>query len=74
NGSLDFTDIYLTYYFELKLKLIPYHSIGGDGFILGFIPDRLTADNKEIHAVIGISNSNITYDKKYSGIINPQIC
>lgn len=69
----DAVDIYSSYCLELRLRLIPFDSIGGDGIILGFIPDSIMIDNREINAVIGISSNLVATGKSFSAILNPQL-
>lgn len=71
--NTDVVKIYFSYCMEMKLKLIPYHTIADNGFILGFIPTSVLIDNKEINAIIGISSTVMASDKSYNAIVNPQI-
>lgn len=70
--NTDIVKIYFSYCMDIKLKLIPYHTISGNGFIIGFVPTSVLIDNKEIHAIIGISSNHIACDKNYNAIVNPQ--
>ena len=71
--SEDVVNIFFSYCMDIKLKLIPYHTVSGNGFMLGFIPSSVLIDDKEKKAIIGISSVNIADDKCYSAIVNPQI-
>lgn len=68
----DIVKIYFSYCMDIKLKLIPYHTISGNGFMLGFVPTKVLIDEKETNAIIGISSAVMTSDKSYSAVVNPQ--
>lgn len=72
-SGTDVADIYISNCTDTKFKLIPYHTISTDGFILGFVPQKILLDNNEVDAIIGISPTNIAYEKNYHAIANPQI-
>ena len=40
--------------------------------MIGFAPTEVYIDGKKTNAVIGISSTMISSDKKYNAIINPQ--
>lgn len=69
----DFVQIFLTFKTDFKLKLIPFKSVGGEGFLIGFRPDFISIDGKETNAVVGISEKEISSDKTYNAILNPQL-
>lgn len=71
--NTDIVKIYFSYSMDIKLKLIPYHTISENGFMLGFVPTKVMIDEKETNAIIGISSSVMTNDKSYNAIVNPQI-
>ncbi|MBE7050646.1 MAG: hypothetical protein E7394_07795 [Ruminococcaceae bacterium] len=60
---------------EIKLRLIPYSSVGCKSSIMtGFVPDKILFDgNKEIKAVIGISDDSLSATKEYGALFNPLI-
>lgn len=72
NGT-DVVNIYFSYHTDIKLKLIPYHTVSNEGFMLGFVPTDIFIDCRKINAIIGISSVNVANDKGYSAIVNPQI-
>lgn len=72
-NSDDITSIYFSSYTNIKLKLIPYHTVSGNGFMLGFKPTEILIDGKNTNAIIAISKTNVSNEKKYSAIVNPQI-
>ena len=67
----DILKIYSTNNLKIKLKLIPFHTISDNGFILGFVPDMVLIDGKSTNAIVGISPKK--FGKKYKAIANPQI-
>lgn len=68
----DIVKIYFSYCMDIKLKLLPYHTVSDSGFMLGFVPTEIFIDGKETRAVIGISSTIMSSDKKYNAIVNPQ--
>lgn len=70
--NTDIVNIYFSYCMDVKLKLIPYHTVADNGFMLGFVPTKVLIDEKETNAIIGISSVVMTKDKKYSAIVNPE--
>ncbi len=68
----DIVSIYFSYCMDVKLKLIPFNTVSDSGFMIGFVPTEIFIDDKKTNAVIGISSSIISSDKKYNAIINPQ--
>lgn len=60
---------------NIKLRLIPYSSIGCSSSIMtGFIPDKiLFEDKKEIEAIIGISEESLCESNEYGALFNPII-
>ena len=71
SNNKDVLKIYALNYGNLKLKLIPYHTITDNGFILGFVPTKVLIDEKETKAIIGITALNVSKDKSYNAIVNP---
>lgn len=70
-ANINTTDIFASYCKKFKLKLIPYHTVSGDGFMLGFSPDKTLLDNREINCIIGITMAKTLVDNKKCAIINP---
>lgn len=70
--NTDIVKIYFSYCMDVKLKLIPYHTIADNGFILGFVPTAVLIDGRETNAVIGISSAVIACDNSYNAIVNPE--
>ena len=68
----DVISIFSSFGTELKLKLVPYTTISEKGIILGFTPSKITVDNKETKAIIGISSSAFSCDMEYDAIVNPK--
>jgi len=68
----DVVEIYFEFSKEIKLKLIPYHTVSNNGFMLGFIPTKILIDDKPVNAVIGISVNILSTDNTYNAIVNPQ--
>lgn len=62
----DYTD-------KLMIKLIPFHSIGGDGLLLGFVPEKITIDNIVVNGIIAISTNKVFTGKKGTAILHPQL-
>ncbi len=64
---------------EKNIRLVPFASIGNQhGMLIGFSPTKVNInwDNNIIEldrVIIGISNFSISKDKKFQGIINPEI-
>ena len=69
----DIKEIFSLYAEELLLKLIPFHSIGGDGLLLGYTPEKITIDNIETKGIIAISSDQVLKHKKNTAILHPQI-
>ncbi|MEE1043021.1 MAG: sigma-E processing peptidase SpoIIGA, partial [Clostridia bacterium] len=69
----DIVSIYFSYCTNIMLKLIPYHTVSGNGFMLGFKPTEVLIDGKNTDAIIGISTAKVSNDEKYCAIVNPQI-
>ena len=67
----DVLKIYSINYNDFKLKLIPYHTVTDNGFILGFTPTKVFIDDKETQAIIGISQLMLSKAKSYNAIVNP---
>ena len=70
--NTDVVKIYFSYCMNIKLKLIPYHTVSDNGFMLGFVPNKVLIDEKETNAIIGISSLVMANDKSYNAIVNPQ--
>lgn len=65
---------------ELKLKVIPYKTIGrSNGMLIGFKPDEIYIDdenfNKRIvnNVIVGICNDKLSIDDKYRCLLHPEI-
>ena len=56
-----------------KIRLIPYSSIGKkSGFILGFKPDSVAIEGKQISdIVIGLCENELSTDNSYAALLNP---
>ncbi len=67
----DIMKIYISYFENLKLKIIPYRTITEKGFILGFVPTKVLIDGEQKKAIIGISSTVMSNDKSYNAIVNP---
>ena len=63
----------------LKIRLIPYSSIGKqNGILIGIKPDNVTINSKKYvkeikEVIIGIYNNKISKDGLYSALLNPEI-
>lgn len=69
----DISSVFAAYADKLKLKLIPFHTINGDGILIGFVPDAAFVDEKEINCIIGISKNLIFSENNKTAILHPQI-
>lgn len=65
---------------EIKLRLIPYKSIGNEnGILIGFKPDSVNVYlNDETHKmeddiIVAIYNNRLAHDKQYNGLLHPEI-
>ncbi len=64
---------------EKNIRLVPFSSIGNQhGMLIGFSPSKvvLKMEDKIFHinkVIIGISNFTIDKDRRFQGIINPEI-
>ncbi len=65
---------------EVKLRLIPYKSIGNEnGILIGFKPDSINVHyNDEVKKVkddiiVAIYNNKLVYDQQYNGLLHPEI-
>ena len=47
-----------------KMRVIPFDSLGGNGLLMGFKPDKLTVDSKEVNAYIGVCEDVIKSEVK----------
>lgn len=77
NTEVDFIKLekYLEESNDLKLKLIPFKSIGKDnGILLGLKPDYIEINDNELKRykslLIGIYVGNLSTDDQYSGLLN----
>ena len=70
--NTDIIKIYMSYCMRLKLRLIPYNTISGQGLILAFTPDKVYVDEKETKAIIGISCNLLSSENEYDAILNPK--
>ena len=59
----------------LKLRLIPYSSLGNKGgMMIGFIPDEITIDGKSAKSsVVAISPGTLSAPGEYGALFNPDI-
>lgn len=76
----DFTNIMVELKDEIKLRFIPFKSIGKDnGILIGFKPDELDILNEKINRritqdiVIAIYNNKMSDGEKYKGLLHPEI-
>lgn len=69
----DTSKIFSLYAEKLMLKLIPFHSIGGDGLLLGFLPPKITIDNIEVNGIVAISTKDVFANLKDTAILHPQL-
>lgn len=67
------SEMFIHHNSNIKLKFVPFHTIAESGLMLCFVPDKITVDETEVNALIGISKSNISHDHSYNAILNPQI-
>jgi len=65
---------------EIKLRLIPYKSIGNEnGILIGFKPDSISVHfNDEVKKlkddiIVAIYNNKLVYDQQYNGLLHPEI-
>ncbi|WP_416197835.1 MAG: sigma-E processing peptidase SpoIIGA [Sporanaerobacter sp.] len=65
---------------EIKLRVIPFKSIGKEyGILLGFKPDKIIIDNERCekkvkeNVLIGIYNNKLSRDDNYMALLNPEI-
>ena len=65
-------EIYASLSEKYGLKLIPYTTVSGKGFMIGFKPDKATLDEKEIKTVIAISSGIVSSTSDYNAIFSPQ--
>lgn len=72
-SGINCVQIFLTFKTNFKLRLIPFKSVGGEGFLIGLKPDFVSIDDKEINAVIALSQKEISSDRTYNAILNPQL-
>ncbi len=65
---------------DIKLRLIPFKSIGNDsGILIGFMPDtiKIYLENEikrpNNDTIVAIYNDKLTVDEGYSGLLHPEI-
>ncbi len=65
---------------EIKLRLIPFKSIGNEnGILIGFKPDSINVylDNEikkmKEDIIVAIYNNKLAYDEQYNGLLHPEI-
>ncbi|WP_025641321.1 sigma-E processing peptidase SpoIIGA [Schnuerera ultunensis] len=65
---------------EIKLRLIPFKSLGNDnGILIGFIPDSikvyLANETKKFteDIIVAIYNDKLATDEQYNGLLHPEI-
>lgn len=65
---------------EIKLRLIPFKSLGNDnGILIGFIPDSikvyLANETKKLteDIIVAIYNDKLATDEQYNGLLHPEI-
>ncbi len=65
---------------EIKLRLIPFKSLGNDnGILIGFVPDSIKVylDNgiKKLtdEIIVAIYNDKLATDEQYNGLLHPEI-
>lgn len=82
NRDNDFTalvDVMESIKDEMMIKLIPFKSVGSkDRFLIGFKPSYIEIlDNGSVftsdHLIIGISNTKLSTDDQYKGLLNLEI-
>ncbi|OQB13877.1 MAG: Sporulation factor SpoIIGA [Firmicutes bacterium ADurb.Bin193] len=58
--------------FSRRIRLIPYSSIGKEGVIIGFKPDRVQIGEKVIcDIVVGLCENSLSQDNTYTALLNP---
>ncbi len=68
----------MTYEFALRFshraRVIPYHSVSGDGQVLSaFVPERFTVNGKTRKVVVAVIDRPMESRGQYSGIIGPDL-
>lgn len=65
---------------EIKLRLIPFKSLGNEnGILIGFKPDNITVylenETKRLkeEIIVAIYNSKLAQDEQYHGLLHPEI-
>lgn len=65
---------------EIKLKVIPYKTIGrSNGMLIGFKPDEIYIDDESFKkrivndVIVGIYNDKLSIDDKYRCLLHPEI-
>jgi len=65
---------------EIKLRLIPFKSLGNEnGILIGFKPDNITVylenETKRLkeEIIVAIYNSKLAQDEQYNGLLHPEI-
>lgn len=65
---------------EIKLRLIPFKSLGNDnGILIGFVPDSIKVyldnETKKLtdDIIVAIYNDKLTTDEEYNGLLHPEI-
>lgn len=68
-------DFECTFESEIRLRAIPYSSLGTDGgMMLGFVPDSIYVDGKPVcNVVVGISEKALSSTNEYNALFNPNI-
>lgn len=69
NGALD--QMTLSSY-RSRFWLIPVRSVSGSGMVVGFRPERISVDGKEINAVVGLSAQKLSQGE-FSALIGSEM-
>lgn len=72
-NNTDSATIFSSYSGNIKLKLIPFHTVNGDGLFLGFLPQKIIIDNTVSNGIIAISANGSFSHKKNTAILHPQL-
>lgn len=46
---------------QLRIRMIPIKSVGGEKLLTGYVPDKISIDGKEVSAVIAIDKENESF-------------
>lgn len=57
-----------------KLRLIPYHAVGGSGLLLGLRPDEVRIDGKVVKTLVAFDPGGLNRENGYQALLGGSLC